>query len=159
MRVADVRETGQPHRSAGRDAVIGNLGNPAAGNHADDMEILLSPPKAPRANAICERVVDTLRRELLDRMLIYNEAHAVKVMTEYIQHYNRHRPHRARNQLPPNAHEQPPPCTTSKAAHSCALKCSAASSTSTAAPRPDQQRRLFDPHTISRANNASGQYT
>lgn len=38
---------------------------------ADDVEILLSPPRAPRANAICERVVGTLRREILDRMLIY----------------------------------------------------------------------------------------
>jgi hypothetical protein len=42
----------------------------------DDMEILLSPPQAPKANTICERVVGTLRCELLDRMLIYNEAHA-----------------------------------------------------------------------------------
>ncbi|MEU1628486.1 hypothetical protein ABZ746_24840 [Streptomyces sp. NPDC020096] len=39
---------------------------------ADDVEILLSPPRAPRSNAICERVVGTLRRETLDRMLIYN---------------------------------------------------------------------------------------
>ncbi|MFI0235707.1 integrase core domain-containing protein [Streptomyces sp. NPDC016845] len=56
------------------------------------MEILLSPPRASRANAICERVAGTLRREVLDRILIYNEAHAVAVMTQYIRHYNRHRP-------------------------------------------------------------------
>ncbi|MGW6357683.1 integrase core domain-containing protein [Streptomyces sp. NPDC055092] len=68
---------------------------------ARDVEILLSPPKAPRANATCERAVGSLRREFLDRMLIYNEAHAVKVMTQYIQHYNQHRPHQARHQLPP----------------------------------------------------------
>jgi transposase InsO family protein len=48
---------------------------------ADDVEILLSPPRAPRANAICERVVGTLRREILDRILIYNEAHAHAVLT------------------------------------------------------------------------------
>ncbi|MGW6480469.1 integrase core domain-containing protein [Streptomyces sp. NPDC055059] len=49
---------------------------------ADGVEVLLSPPRAPRANAICERVVGTLRREVLDRMLIYNEAHAVAALTE-----------------------------------------------------------------------------
>ncbi|RZB16899.1 integrase [Streptomyces sp. F001] len=74
---------------------------------ADDVEILLSPPRAPRANAICERVVGTLRREILDRMLIYNEAHAVAVLTEYIRHYNGHRPHQSRQQLPPDSNEPP----------------------------------------------------
>ncbi|WP_405475891.1 integrase core domain-containing protein [Streptomyces sp. NBC_00009] len=78
---------------------------------ADDVEILLSPPRAPRANAICERVVDTLRREILDRILIYNEAHAVAVMTEYIRHYNRHRPHQSRQQLAPDSPESPAPAT------------------------------------------------
>ncbi|GGJ67038.1 integrase [Streptomyces brasiliensis] len=78
---------------------------------ADDVEILLSPPRAPRANAICERVVGTLRRELLDRILIYNEAHAVKVLAEYIRHYNRHRPHQSRRQLPPESAEPPAPAT------------------------------------------------
>ncbi|MGI5516103.1 integrase core domain-containing protein [Streptomyces sp. CA-106131] len=64
------------------------------------MEILLSPPWAPRANAICERAVGTLRREILDAILIYNEAHAAQVLTEYIHHYNGHRPHQSRRQLP-----------------------------------------------------------
>ncbi|WP_326710052.1 transposase [Streptomyces sp. NBC_01474] len=45
---------------------------------ADHMEILLSPPRAPKANAICERAVGTLRRELLDRILIYDEVHAIR---------------------------------------------------------------------------------
>lgn len=78
---------------------------------ADDVEILLSPPRAPRANAICERVVGTLRREILDRMLIYNEAHAQAVLTEYIRHYNGHRPHQSRQQLPPNSDQPPAPAT------------------------------------------------
>ncbi|MFE9968811.1 integrase core domain-containing protein [Streptomyces sp. NPDC005525] len=73
---------------------------------------MLSSPRRPgpaREQATagdCERVVGTLRRELLDRMLIYNEAHAVKVLTEYIQHYNGHRPHQSRQQLPPDS-DQP----------------------------------------------------
>ncbi|MET7520414.1 integrase core domain-containing protein [Streptomyces sp. NPDC005480] len=74
---------------------------------ADDVEILLSPPRAPRANAICERVVATLRREILDRTLIYNQAHAVAVMTES----NRHRPQQSRQQLPPDRPESPAPAT------------------------------------------------
>lgn len=75
---------------------------------ADDMEILLSPPRAPKANAVCERAVGTLRREVLDRLLIYNEAHAVEVLTEYIRHYNQHRPHQSRQQLPRTVPNYPP---------------------------------------------------
>ncbi|WP_327241157.1 integrase core domain-containing protein [Streptomyces sp. NBC_01320] len=83
---------------------------------ADSVEIPLSPPRTPKANAICERVVGTLRRELLDRMLIYNETHAVKALTEYIQHYNGHRPHQSRQQLPRTATNRPtrPPSPTSR---------------------------------------------
>lgn len=78
---------------------------------ADDMEILLSPPQAPKANAICERIVGTLRRELLDRMLIYNEAHARAVLAEYLRHYNGHRPHQSRQQLSPDSAEPATPAT------------------------------------------------
>ncbi|MFI1733905.1 integrase core domain-containing protein [Streptomyces acidicola] len=75
------------------------------------MEIRLSPPRAPKANAICERVVGTLRREILDRMLIYNEAHAVATLTEYTRHYNGHRSHQSRQQLPPDSDQPPTPAT------------------------------------------------
>ncbi|MEV0700880.1 integrase core domain-containing protein [Saccharopolyspora sp. NPDC050389] len=53
----------------------------------------------------------TLRREVLDRFLIYNEAHAQAVLAEYIQHYNRHRPHQSRQQLPPDSDEPLAPAT------------------------------------------------
>lgn len=43
--------------------------------------ILAIPPQAPRANAICERMIGTLRRDLLDRMLIVNEHHLRRVLT------------------------------------------------------------------------------
>ena len=55
--------------------------------------MLRSPPQAPRANAICERVIGTLRRELLDHVLIVNEAHLRAVLAEYVTHYNAGRPH------------------------------------------------------------------
>ncbi|WP_329568082.1 integrase core domain-containing protein [Streptomyces sp. NBC_01361] len=53
----------------------------------------------------------TLRRELLDRMLIYNETHARAVLAEYIKHYNGHRPHQSRQQLPPDSAEPATPAT------------------------------------------------
>jgi hypothetical protein len=68
---------------------------------ADGIRILASPPQAPRANAICERVIGTLRRELFDRLLSVNEHHLRQVLTEYLQHYNTSRPHRALGQLAP----------------------------------------------------------
>ena len=75
---------------------------------AEGTRILASPPRAPRANAICERVIGTLRRELPGRLLIVNERHLRRVLTEYLQHYNIARPHRALGQLPPaQAHKRP----------------------------------------------------
>ena len=51
-----------------------------------------------RANAICERVIGILRRELLDRLLIVNERHLRQLLTEYLKHYNTARPHRSLGQ-------------------------------------------------------------
>jgi transposase len=76
---------------------------------ADGIRILASPPQAPRTNAVCERMIGTLRRELLDRLLIINEHHLRQVLTEYLRHYNTARPHRALGQLAPaQAHFRPP---------------------------------------------------
>jgi transposase InsO family protein len=76
---------------------------------AEGIRILASPPQAPRANAICERIIGTLRRELLDRVLIVNEHHLRRVLTDYPRHYNTARPHRALGQLTPaQAHTRPP---------------------------------------------------
>lgn len=74
---------------------------------AEGTEVLLSAPRAPRMNAHCERVIGTIRREALDHILIMNEAHARQVLAEYQEHYNCHRPHRSRDQRPPEAPEQP----------------------------------------------------
>ncbi len=76
---------------------------------ADGIRILASPPQAPRANAICERVISTLRRELFDRLLIVGEHHLRRVLTDYLRHYNTARPHRSLGQLAPaQAHTRPP---------------------------------------------------
>ena len=52
-------------------------------------------------NAICERIIGTLRGELFDRLLIVNEHHLRQVLTEYLRHYNAARPHRSLDQLTP----------------------------------------------------------
>jgi putative transposase len=65
------------------------------------LRVLRSPPQAPRANAICERVIGTLRRELLDHVLIVNEAHLGTVLAEYVAHYNAARPHQGLTQRCP----------------------------------------------------------
>jgi transposase InsO family protein len=77
---------------------------------AAGIQILLSPPQAPKANAICERMIGTLRRELLDQLLILGEHHLRQVLAEYLRHYNTGRPHRALGQLAPaQAGNRPPP--------------------------------------------------
>ncbi|QMU80515.1 transposase family protein [Streptacidiphilus sp. PB12-B1b] len=76
---------------------------------AENTEILLTAPRAPKMNAHCERVIGTIRREALDHILIMNASHATKVLAEFADHYNRHRPHRSRGQLPPDASQQTPP--------------------------------------------------
>jgi len=58
------------------------------------VETVLTPVRAPRANAVAERLVRTLRNECLDRVIVLNEAHLRAVLTEFGRYYNRERPHR-----------------------------------------------------------------
>jgi putative transposase len=68
---------------------------------ATGTRILVSAVQAPRMNATCERLFGTLRRELLDRLLIVNEYHLRRVLTEYLLHYNTARPHQGIGQRTP----------------------------------------------------------
>jgi putative transposase len=75
---------------------------------AEGLEVLRTPVRAPRANAYAERWVGTVRRELLDRMLIFGGGQLRSVLAEYADHYNSHRPHRALGQAPPLGSAEPP---------------------------------------------------
>ena len=72
------------------------------------MRILRTPVAAPRANAYAERWVGTVRRELLDRMLIMGRRHLEAALSGYVAHYNGHRPHRSLGQAPPLGAVAPP---------------------------------------------------
>lgn len=62
---------------------------------SENISILKSAPQAPKMNAHAERFIRSVRAECTDRILIYNEQHARRVLAEYAEHYNSARPHRA----------------------------------------------------------------
>jgi putative transposase len=70
--------------------------------------ILRTPTRAPRANAFAERWVATVRRELLDRMLLLGRRHLQIALLGYVAHHNPHRPHRALGQAPPQGPSRHP---------------------------------------------------
>jgi hypothetical protein len=69
--------------------------------------ILRTAVQAPRMNAICERLIGTLRRELLDRTLILNQAHLRAVLAGYQEHYNTARPHQGIDHRVPDGDSGP----------------------------------------------------
>jgi transposase InsO family protein len=77
---------------------------------SESIRILRTPVRTPRANAIAERWIGTVRRELLDRVLIINRRHLETVLAEYVAHFNDHRPHRTLNQAAP-LRPLPPPAS------------------------------------------------
>jgi transposase InsO family protein len=65
------------------DASVGSFG----------LRGLKTPPRCPMANAICERVIGTIRRECLDWLIPLSEAHLRRALRLWVEHYNRGRPH------------------------------------------------------------------
>jgi putative transposase len=68
---------------------------------SEGIQTVQTPARAPKANAFAERLVGTIRRECLDRILIANQRHLARVLRTYLDHYNTHRPHRSLDQSPP----------------------------------------------------------
>jgi putative transposase len=85
----------QPHRfvvhdrdgifSAAVDEMLTNAG----------LTVLRTPVRSPQANAHCERLIGTVRRECLDWVIPFNERHLRCVLAEWVTHYNQARPHAA----------------------------------------------------------------
>ena len=69
---------------------------------SEGIRIIKTPVRAPKANAIAERFVRTVRAECLDWLLIMNRRHLERVLRVFVDHYNSHRPHRSLNLKPPD---------------------------------------------------------
>ena len=106
--------------------------------HLDDsiralgLAVLRSPFSSPKANAICERVIGTIRRECLDWMIPMSEMHLRSILREWVVHYNGGRPHSA---LGPGVPGPP-------AGSACAP--------------PPESRRLWTPDALVRAKSVLG---
>ena len=77
-----------------------------AGVHTD---LLHTPVQSPKANALCERFLGSVRRECLDHVLVFNERHARRVVREYVTFFNHSRPHQGIDQQIPEGLTLPAP--------------------------------------------------
>jgi putative transposase len=68
---------------------------------ASAIEVIRTPIQAPRANAVCERFLGSVRRECVDHVLILGERHLGRILAEYIGRLNAARPHQAIGQRTP----------------------------------------------------------
>ena len=76
------------------------------------LRVLKTPCQAPQANAFCERLIGTIRRECLDFLIPLNERHVRRILNEWVVHYNQGRPHASLGPgIPdPGSRQQPQPC-------------------------------------------------
>jgi transposase InsO family protein len=70
---------------------------------SEGIRIIKTPVRAPKANAIAERFVRTVRTECLEWLLIVNRRHLARVRRVFADHYNAHRPHRSLDLKPPDS--------------------------------------------------------
>ncbi|MGH3807179.1 MAG: integrase core domain-containing protein [Pseudonocardiaceae bacterium] len=88
-----------------RDTTFTTSSDTLFGN--ENTTITKTPPRTPRANCYTERFVCTIHSECTDHILLYNEHHATRTLSEYARHYNSHRPHQALDQRAPHDEHLP----------------------------------------------------
>ena len=77
--------------------------------HSEGVKVILTPFRAPQANAHAERFVRTVRTECLDWLLILGPRELDRVLRVFVDHYNSERPHRALGRSPPTPPQPTPP--------------------------------------------------
>ena len=98
LREAFVPEHAWRYLLHGRDAIFSASLDATARSFG--LSVLKSPPRSPKTNAFCERLIGTLRRECLDWIIPLSESHLRLVIREWAAHYNRGRPHAALGSVP-----------------------------------------------------------
>jgi putative transposase len=78
------------------------------------LKVLKTPPQSPQANALCERLIGTLRRECLDCVIPLTVHHVQRLLTAWVPHYNHGRPHMS---LGPGIPQPPPSLPVTLQAH------------------------------------------
>jgi hypothetical protein len=129
-------------RDRGRGSQFGDAFEEVFRSH--NIQILKCPVRTPVANAYAERWIGTLRRELLDRTIIWNQCQLERLVVDYLDHYNTHRP-------PP-----PPPTAIPERTRTCHPAAPArrrpvdplwaGSSTSTETPHDQPRHHFRHPH-------------
>jgi transposase InsO family protein len=74
-----------------RDSIYSSAFDSAV--EAMGLSILKTPFRAPQANAFCERLIGSIRRECLDFLIPLNDRHLRGILKEWVAHYNKGRPH------------------------------------------------------------------
>ena len=88
------------------------------------LQILKSPPHGPKANALCERLISTIRRECLDWLIPLSEPHLRAILRSWSDHYNRGRPHTSLGPGMPGPPRVPPPASDAVCRHRIDAACS-----------------------------------
>ncbi|MGH9044810.1 MAG: integrase core domain-containing protein [Acidimicrobiales bacterium] len=107
---------------------------------SEGIRIITTPVRSPRASAVAERLIGTLRRECLDWTLVLGRRHFEHVLAVYVAHYDGHRPHRSLSLVAPTLAGDPPVDVHPVAPAQVRRRtCSGVSSTSitTSLPEPD----------------------
>jgi putative transposase len=90
-----------------RDCKFGSLFSSLGKNSG--IKELVTPYKAPKANAVCERFMGSLKRECLDHIFVFHQQQLHRVVKEYVNYYNGARPHQGIQQRRPKHFADPPP--------------------------------------------------